>query len=211
MMKWAQEHASVRFELPDMPHLNDAQTVLYKEQVREREEHIAKKKKEDTRAMAAEEYAQKEVKRRKKNELKKRNAALSAGGEEDGSKLGDINTKSEVEFLTGVAVANGEDVVKSTHMIEHRNKDEHQNVMKRGVEKEVEEEEEEEEAIPLTKLGRRRVEKLKREKVEEREEEEKEEEEGGVVHSASDGTDSRKGSKVHASDRNENDNANDEL
>lgn len=71
LMKWAQQHASIPFELPSMPHLNEEQIVLYKEQVREREEALDKKRTEDTRAMAAEDRAQKEMKRKKRNAMKK--------------------------------------------------------------------------------------------------------------------------------------------
>jgi hypothetical protein len=70
LMKWAQQHASIPFELPSMPHLNEEQVVLYKEQVREREEALEKKRKEDTRAMAAEDRAQKEMKRQKRIAIK---------------------------------------------------------------------------------------------------------------------------------------------
>jgi hypothetical protein len=70
LMKWAQQHASIPFELPSMPHLNEEQIVLYKEQVREREEALDMKRTEDTRAMAAEDRAQKEMKRKKRNAMK---------------------------------------------------------------------------------------------------------------------------------------------
>jgi hypothetical protein len=75
MMKWAQEHSSTHFELPNMPHLDEEQKVLFKQQVREREEDLELKRKEDSRAMAAEDRAQKEMKRKKKNELKRKRLA----------------------------------------------------------------------------------------------------------------------------------------
>ena len=74
-MKWAQEHSSTSFELPNMPHLNNEQKILFKQQVREREEDLELKRKEDSRAMAAEDRAQKEMKRKKKNESKRKRAA----------------------------------------------------------------------------------------------------------------------------------------
>jgi thiol-disulfide isomerase/thioredoxin len=54
MMKWVQEFASIPFELPNLPHLTEADRVLYKEQVREREEHLAAKRAEEEEAMRAE-------------------------------------------------------------------------------------------------------------------------------------------------------------
>ena len=74
-MKWAQEHSSTYFELPNMPHLDNEQKILFKQQVREREEDLELRRKEDSRAMAAEDRAQKEMKRKKKNELKRKRAA----------------------------------------------------------------------------------------------------------------------------------------
>ena len=78
LMKWVQEHSSTHFELPSMPHLNDEQKILYKQQVRERKEDLELKRKEDSRAMEAEDRAQKEMKRKKKNELKRKRAAEEA-------------------------------------------------------------------------------------------------------------------------------------
>ena len=58
-----------------MPHLDNEQKILFKQQVREREEDLELRRKEDSRAMAAEDRAQKEMKRKKKNELKRKRAA----------------------------------------------------------------------------------------------------------------------------------------
>lgn len=33
MMKWVQQYASIPFELPNLPHLEEKDRVLYKEQV----------------------------------------------------------------------------------------------------------------------------------------------------------------------------------
>lgn len=41
MMKWIQAHAAAPFDLPSLPHLNDKNAELYKQQVREREEALA--------------------------------------------------------------------------------------------------------------------------------------------------------------------------
>lgn len=44
MMKWVQQFASLPFELPNLPHLSEQDVALYKEQVREREEHLDQKR-----------------------------------------------------------------------------------------------------------------------------------------------------------------------
>ena len=74
-MKWVQENAAISFNLPNLPHLTVAQTVLYKEQIREREEHFETKRREDKRAMDGEDRARKEIERKKRNNLKKINQA----------------------------------------------------------------------------------------------------------------------------------------
>jgi hypothetical protein len=127
LMKWAQQHASIPFELPSMPHLNEEQVVLYKEQVREREEALEKKRKEDTRAMAAEDRAQKEMKRKKRIAIKKA-AADSV----------DSSERDTATAETAEAVITEEQV--------------------------TEEEEEEEEDLadrPISKIAKRREERLK--------------------------------------------------
>lgn len=100
-MKWAQEHSSTHFELPNMPHLDEEQKVLFKQQVREREEDLELKRKEDSRAMAAEERAQKEMKRKKKNEFKRKSAAeeltlLDEGMEKAFNSVGNSELTSDV-------------------------------------------------------------------------------------------------------------------
>jgi hypothetical protein len=44
MMKWVQLNAAVPFALPHLPHLTPEEAVLFKEQVREREEHLEKQR-----------------------------------------------------------------------------------------------------------------------------------------------------------------------
>ena len=46
MMKWVQQNAAVRFELPNLPHLTEEEAQRFKEQVREREEHLEKQRDE---------------------------------------------------------------------------------------------------------------------------------------------------------------------
>eukprot|EP00981_Chlorochromonas_danica_P004016 scaffold766_cov167-Ochromonas_danica.AAC.4 len=64
MMKWAQAHAGIPFQLPNLPHLSEKDRQLYKQQVREREEALEKKRLEEARAMEEEERAQAELKAR---------------------------------------------------------------------------------------------------------------------------------------------------
>merc|ERR1711916_156606 len=59
MMKWVQQHVVFPFELPNLPHLNEEQVKLYKEQVREREETLEKKREQEEKDMREEELAQK--------------------------------------------------------------------------------------------------------------------------------------------------------
>jgi hypothetical protein len=61
MMKWVEKHASIPFTLPNLPHLKESDRVLYKTQVREREEYLEEKRKKDQADMEEEE--------RKKTEL----------------------------------------------------------------------------------------------------------------------------------------------
>ena len=54
MMKWVAEYAAVPISLPNLPHLSDSDVSLYKEQVREREEHMATKREEEEEAARVE-------------------------------------------------------------------------------------------------------------------------------------------------------------
>ena len=64
MMKWVQQHSTIPFELPNLPHLTEEQKVLYKQQVREREEYLANKREEEDRSAKEEELAQKRLRDR---------------------------------------------------------------------------------------------------------------------------------------------------
>lgn len=64
MMKWVHMHAGIAFELGNLPHLDDTQKKLFKEQVREREEAKEKKQREEKRAMDAEDRKKKELERK---------------------------------------------------------------------------------------------------------------------------------------------------
>ena len=66
MMKWVQNHVAIPFNLPNLPHLNEDQVKLYKEQVREREEAMEKKRIQEEEDMKAEEKAQKDALERHK-------------------------------------------------------------------------------------------------------------------------------------------------
>lgn len=68
MMKWVQAHAAIEFDLPNLPHLTEKDRVLYKEQVRQREEALEQKRKEEKEAMEAEERAQQKYREKKQLE-----------------------------------------------------------------------------------------------------------------------------------------------
>jgi thiol-disulfide isomerase/thioredoxin len=51
MMKWIHANVAIKFELPNLPHLTESDRIAYKEQVRQREEALAKKREEDAQAM----------------------------------------------------------------------------------------------------------------------------------------------------------------
>ena len=70
-MKWVQENSEIPFDLPNLPHLTVDQKVMYKEQVREREEHLETQRRNDKRAIDGEDRARKEIERKKRNKLKK--------------------------------------------------------------------------------------------------------------------------------------------
>ena len=65
MLPWlplrVQHNAAVPFELPHLPHLTPDEVVRFKEQVREREEHMEKTRKEAAEAEAASLCAQREA------------------------------------------------------------------------------------------------------------------------------------------------------
>ena len=71
LMKWVQAHAAIPFHLPNLPHLNEDQVRMYKEQVREREEHLEKKRLEEEEALQKEEAAQAEAESRREARNKK--------------------------------------------------------------------------------------------------------------------------------------------
>jgi thioredoxin-like negative regulator of GroEL len=70
MMKWIQQHVSIPFTLPNLPHLTEEQRVAYKQQVREREEYLEKKRLDEKKAMEDEEREQQELARRKRRQKK---------------------------------------------------------------------------------------------------------------------------------------------
>jgi hypothetical protein len=66
MMKWVQQQAAIKFDLPHLPHLNEEQVKLYKEQIREREEYMENKRKKEDEEMEAEDRERHEVEERRK-------------------------------------------------------------------------------------------------------------------------------------------------
>ena len=158
LMKWVQENSAIPFELPNLPHLTAAQKVLYKEQVREREEHLETQRRNDKRAMDGEDRARKEIERKKRNELKK---IVPNEIEVDKNELSfspvvidKINIDSTVDGeissrSTGEVIEDGKLLEKLTkNKIKEaivQPKEIHENIVDVSREKEEEEEEEEEE------------------------------------------------------------------
>uniref|UniRef100_A0A7S3UPC4 protein disulfide-isomerase n=1 Tax=Heterosigma akashiwo TaxID=2829 RepID=A0A7S3UPC4_HETAK len=66
MMEWVAQHSGSGVVLPRLPHLNEEDRQLFKEQVREREEYKAKKKAEEEAAMEEEQRRLEEFRRQKK-------------------------------------------------------------------------------------------------------------------------------------------------
>ena len=64
MMKWVEKYVSIPFTLPNLPHLSESDVKLYKEQVREREEHMEEKRLKEQEEMEAEALRQEEYKRK---------------------------------------------------------------------------------------------------------------------------------------------------
>ncbi len=99
LMKWIHEHASIPFELENLPHLSAKDKIAYKEQVREREIALEEKRKEEKRQMEREEYERKEIlrKRRKQEKLKEQGQEQSQEqeSEEETVKVKDTNSKSQ--------------------------------------------------------------------------------------------------------------------
>jgi hypothetical protein len=58
LMQWVQEHASVHFALPNLPHLHESERDLYKSQVTEREEYLAEKRRTEAEEIAREDDRQ---------------------------------------------------------------------------------------------------------------------------------------------------------
>ena len=80
MMKWVEKHASISITLGNLPHLDDHQKGLYKEQVREREEALDKKRREEKRAMEQEDRKKRELERKLR---KYKNTNTHDGGDDD--------------------------------------------------------------------------------------------------------------------------------
>lgn len=96
MMKWIQQHASITFTLPNLPHLTEEQRVAYKQQVREREEHLEKKRLEEKKAMEEEDRAQKEFARRKRK--MKKDSQAPAGATIDDSDSSESGEQEKTPF-----------------------------------------------------------------------------------------------------------------
>ena len=60
IMRWVASQAAIPFTLPNLPHLNEEQRVLYKEQIREREEYLDAVAREEEEQRDIEEEAQRQ-------------------------------------------------------------------------------------------------------------------------------------------------------
>jgi hypothetical protein len=102
MMKWVHSQSTVQFELPNLPHLTPEQRVLYKEQIREREEWRENKRKEDEDALVNEEKEREEYEqmRRRKQREKAQEIARQKQAEYDATKEKlEKMSKEEIEAL----------------------------------------------------------------------------------------------------------------
>jgi thioredoxin-like negative regulator of GroEL len=95
MMKWVEQFASVPFTLPNLPHLSKEDVVLYKEQVREREEHMEEKREQEREAMEAETLKQEQFKKSKdlQREAGAGAGAGAGGGAGTGGEEGDADAE----------------------------------------------------------------------------------------------------------------------
>jgi len=91
MMTWVEEYASIPFTLPNLPHLTESDVKLYKEQVREREEHLEAKREEERTALEAEALEQEEYMKDKRERQARQEAeeqaeaaAVAAAAREEG-------------------------------------------------------------------------------------------------------------------------------
>jgi hypothetical protein len=86
MMKWVEQFASIPFKLPNLPHLSESDVKLYKEQVREREEHMEEKREKEREELEAETLKQEEFMKKKQKAQKEEQeeaAVAAAAYEED--------------------------------------------------------------------------------------------------------------------------------
>ena len=152
-MKWVQENSEIPFDLPNLPHLTVDQKVMYKEQVREREEHLETQRRNDKRAIDGEDRARKEIERKKRNKLKKNIVNEMQVNENDFSLSknvdstidGEVDTNSTREAIEGDGELLAELTKNMGKEAIEQYKEKNKNV---GDVSEEEEEEEEEERKP---------------------------------------------------------------
>lgn len=92
MMYWVQEEASIPFDLPNLPHLTEANRVLYKQQIREREVHRAKQRDEEAEAMKQEEIERAEWEQKR---AMKQQQEVTADGDSSSSSSGNGEDSDE--------------------------------------------------------------------------------------------------------------------
>jgi hypothetical protein len=82
MMEWVAQYAAIPFTLPNLPHLSESDVKLYKEQVREREEHLEEERLQEEQALREEALKQEQVKLRAQREESEAAAVAAAAAEE---------------------------------------------------------------------------------------------------------------------------------
>lgn len=93
MMKWVEKQAKIPFELPNLPHLNDDNVKLYKQQIREREEQLHEKRMKDLEDMEREDRVREEMLRKSSEKKSKQ-----LGGEYDSDSEDSASTGTEKEM-----------------------------------------------------------------------------------------------------------------
>jgi len=97
MMKWVQMHAGISFEIGNLPHLNDHQKNLYKEQVRERAEALEKKQREERRAIEKEDKKKKELERKLKKHKQQQQQQQHSSNDNDDNDNNDNDGKDDAD------------------------------------------------------------------------------------------------------------------
>jgi len=83
MMKWVEKYVTKRFELPNLPHLTEAQVEMYKQQVREREIAMEEKQLKEKQDIAEEDRKRRETLERASKLKHNENSKQDPAGQEN--------------------------------------------------------------------------------------------------------------------------------